>query len=105
MKINDLTSPNNWEKLLELPNQISSIAIKAYQNEDYLLLGDFKGHIYLVNTLSGQIILNKKAHQSSITYCNLDIVKEDLLMISSGLDHKVVVDYIFRNEKVYKKRN
>ena len=98
MKINQLTSSSNWEKLLEIPNQISTLAIKAYQNEDYLLLGDIKGNIYLVNNLSGKIILNKKAHQSSITYCNLDIVKDDLLLISSGLDHKIIVDYIFRNK-------
>jgi WD40 repeat protein len=96
---NDLNSPNGWKKVLEVPNQITSIAFKTYQNEDYLLLGDLTGHIYLVNANSGEIILDKKVHQSSVSNCNLDIVKDDLLLISSGLDHKVVVDYLFKNEK------
>lgn len=96
---NDLNSPNGWKKVLEVPNQVTSIAFKTYQNEDYLLLGDLTGHIYLVNANSGEIILDKKVHQSSVSNCNLDIVKDDLLLISSGLDHKVVVDYLFKNEK------
>jgi hypothetical protein len=98
---NDLNSPNGWKKVLEVPNQVTSIAFKTYQNEDYLLLGDLTGHIYLVNANSGEIILDKKVHQSSVSNCNLDIVKDDLLLISSGLDHKVVVDYLFKNEKEF----
>jgi WD40 repeat protein len=99
IKIKNDTFQITWKKIMEIPHIIQQIAFKEYQNQSYLILGDQKGNIYLVHATTGQLIFQKKAHQSSSTYCKLDLLNDDLLLISSGLDHKVMIDYLTKNEK------
>ncbi|MEY3323385.1 MAG: hypothetical protein RLZZ417_2968 [Bacteroidota bacterium] len=98
LEIKGMSIQNNWKKLIEIPNLISSSAFKEYQNKSYVFLGDHKGFIYLVDISTGNILINKKTHQSSISSCQLDLVNEYLVLISSGLDHHIIVDYLFKNE-------
>lgn len=97
-EIKEISIQSNWTKLIEIPNLISSSAFKEYQNKRYILLGDQKGFIYLVEIATGKILINKKAHQSSISSCQLDLSDEYLVLISSGLDHHIIVDYLFKND-------
>jgi hypothetical protein len=97
---NDPNFENDFKKLVEIPNLLRHMAVKKYRDLTFLLLGDDKGQTYLVNALSGDIVLNKKAHQSAVSKCHLAINNDDLIMITSGLDHQVVAEYVTVNENL-----
>lgn len=98
LDINNLYLKNYWKKLINIPNLINSLSFKYYKNIGYLLIGDQKGSIYLFDLNSRSILLNKKIHQSSISSCQLLEVNDYMVLISTGLDHKVNVDYLFKIE-------
>ena len=69
--------------------------VHVFQANPLIFLQDVEFYHF---SLRKDILINKKTHQSSISSCQLDLVNEYLVLISSGLDHHIIVDYLFKNE-------
>jgi WD40 repeat protein len=81
------------------PNKLTSISSISFRGEEMAIVGDVKGYIYLVNLNNGEIIHDKKLHQSAISSCLSEVIGDHLMLISSGLDQEIQVDYLFFNIK------
>jgi hypothetical protein len=82
------------------PHKLTSISSITFKGEEMALVGDVKGYLYLINLKSGEIIHDKKLHQSAISSCLLEVIGDHLMLISSGLDQEIQVEYLFFNSKI-----
>jgi len=82
------------------PHKLTSISSITFRGEEMALVGDVKGYLYLINLKSGEIIHDKKLHQSAISSCLLEVIGDHLMLISSGLDQEIQVEYLFFNSKI-----
>jgi hypothetical protein len=82
------------------PHKLTSISNITFKGEEMALVGDVKGYLYLINLKSGEIIHDKKLHQSAISSCLLEVIGDHLMLISSGLDQEIQVEYLFFNSKI-----
>lgn len=90
----------NFKTIKTFPHKLTCISSITFKGEEMVLVGDVKGYIYLINLKNGEIIHDKKLHQSSITSCLSKVIGEHLMLISSGLDHEIQVEYLFFNSKI-----
>lgn len=79
------------------PNKLSSISNINFKGEELILTGDVKGYIYLINLKTGDVLFNKKLHQSSVSSCLIEVIGEHLMLISSGLDQEIQVEYLLHD--------
>lgn len=87
----------SFKTIKTFPNKLSSISNINFKGEEMILTGDVKGYIYLINLKTGDVIFNKKLHQSSVSSCLIEVIGEHLLLISSGLDQEIQVEYILHD--------
>ena len=99
LPLNNDKFDTNFKTIKTFLHKLTSISSITFKGEEMVLVGDAKGYIYLINLKNGEIIHDKKLHQSSITSCLLEVIDDHLMLISSGFDHEVQVEYLFFNSK------
>ncbi len=87
----------NFKTIKTFPNKLSSISNINFKGEELILTGDVKGYIYLINLKTGDVLFNKKLHQSSVSSCLIEVIGEHLMLISSGLDQEIQVEYLLHD--------
>jgi len=77
-----------------LNNALTSLNLGLLEKQIYLYVGDRNGYLYLIRANDGEILLQKKNHQSSVTQCHIGYDHGNLVLISSGFDHRIHTDYV-----------
>lgn len=90
---------DSLKTIKNFPHQLTSISNITFKGENLIFLGDIKGNIHLVNLNTGEQILTKKLHQSAVTSCLIEAIGDHLMLISSGLDQEIQVEYLFFDTK------
>jgi WD40 repeat protein len=84
---------NTLKSIVEVNYFVTSIAVASFQGREYLLTGDKKGNISLVDAVTGAIKLKRKIHLSSVSGCHMEALNDRLLIATTGYDHQVFAHY------------
>jgi hypothetical protein len=88
---------NGLKSIVSINQFVTSMAVATFQGKEYLLVGDKKGSIYLVDAASGVTKLSRKIHESSVSGCHMEALDDHLLIATSGYDHRVYAHYAFQD--------